>query len=57
MDISYPPEIEGFREEIRAFLRRELPEDWAGLGELDGDAAREFTAWWRTRRITNSLSL
>jgi alkylation response protein AidB-like acyl-CoA dehydrogenase len=49
MDISYPPDIEGFREEIRAFLRRELPQDWAGLGALDGDAAREFTAWWRTR--------
>ena len=49
MDISYPPEIEGFREEIRAFLRRELPEDWVGLGALDGDAAREFTAWWRSR--------
>ena len=49
MDISYPPETDRFREEIRAFLSRELPEDWAGLGALDGEAAREFTAWWRTR--------
>lgn len=49
MDISYPPETDQFRDEIRAFLRRELPEDWAGLGALDEDAAREFTAWWRTR--------
>ena len=49
MDISYPPEIEQFRGEIRAFLRRELPEDWAGIGGLDRDAAVAVTAWWRTR--------
>ena len=49
MDISYPPEIDEFRQEIRAFLRRELPQDWAGLGALDEEAAREFTAWWRAR--------
>jgi alkylation response protein AidB-like acyl-CoA dehydrogenase len=49
VDISYPPETEGFREEVRAFLGRELPEGWTGLGALDEEAAKEFTAWWRTR--------
>ena len=49
MNVEYPPETVAFREEIRAFLRHELPADWAGLGALDEDAAREFTAWWRTR--------
>lgn len=49
MNLDYPPEIAGFREEIRAFLSRELPADWAGLGSLDETEAKEFTAWWRKR--------
>jgi alkylation response protein AidB-like acyl-CoA dehydrogenase len=49
VDISYPPETEGFREEIRVFLDRELPAGWSGLGALDEQAAKEFTAWWRPR--------
>ena len=49
MNVEYPPETAAFREEIRAFLQRELPAGWSGLGALDEDAAREFTAWWRTR--------
>ena len=49
MDLSYPPEIDDFREEIRAFLGRELPVGWSGLGALDEQDALDFTAWWRTR--------
>jgi len=49
VDISYPPGTEVFRQEIRAFLGRELPADWSGLGALDEHAAKDFTAWWRTR--------
>ena len=49
MNVDYPPDVAGFREEIRDFLRAELPADWAGLGSLDETAAREFTAWWRGR--------
>jgi alkylation response protein AidB-like acyl-CoA dehydrogenase len=49
MDISYPAGTAEFREEIRAFLRSELPDDWAGLGALDSEKAIAFTAWWRTR--------
>jgi alkylation response protein AidB-like acyl-CoA dehydrogenase len=49
VNVDYPPDVAGFREEIRDFLRAELPADWAGLGSLDETAAREFTAWWRGR--------
>ena len=47
MNVSYPPEAESFRAEVRAFLRRALPDDWRGLGALDGDEARAFTETWR----------
>src|SRR3954447_22811295 len=49
MDISYPPGTDDFRQEVRAFLEAELPADWSGLGDLNEQAAKEFTAWWRTR--------
>ncbi|MEU1525587.1 acyl-CoA dehydrogenase family protein [Nocardia rhamnosiphila] len=49
MNIDYPPEAETLRTEVREFLARELPADWAGLGALDEDEARRFTAWWRGR--------
>ena len=47
MNVSYPPEAESFRAEVRAFLRRALPDDWRGLGALDGEQARAFTETWR----------
>ncbi|WP_433632516.1 acyl-CoA dehydrogenase family protein [Nocardia sp. CA-120079] len=49
MNLEYPPDMADFRAEIRAFLARELPGDWSGLGSLDEEDARSFTAWWRTR--------
>ncbi|NKY61025.1 acyl-CoA dehydrogenase family protein [Nocardia flavorosea] len=49
MNIDYPPEAETLRAEVREFLARELPDGWAGLGTLDSDEARKFTAWWRGR--------
>jgi alkylation response protein AidB-like acyl-CoA dehydrogenase len=49
VNVDYPPEIQAFREKIRAFLASELPDGFAGLGSLDGDEARAFTAWWRGR--------
>lgn len=36
-----------FREEVREFLRRELPTGWAGTGSLTGEAHRDFVAGWR----------
>jgi alkylation response protein AidB-like acyl-CoA dehydrogenase len=47
MDFRFAPEEEGFRAEIRSFLREELPADWAanaGAGNLGegGDERWEF---------------
>lgn len=47
MDISYPPETEAFRTEVRAFLAETLPPDWKGIGALDEEAAWAFARDWR----------
>ena len=47
MDLTFPPEAEAFRAEVRAFLRANLPADWQGLGALGGDDAEEFSEKWR----------
>jgi alkylation response protein AidB-like acyl-CoA dehydrogenase len=48
MDPRFPPETEQFRREIQEFLAQNLPDDWAGLGCLDTEAAIAFTERWRT---------
>jgi alkylation response protein AidB-like acyl-CoA dehydrogenase len=47
MDLTFPPEAEAFRAEVRAFLAEHLPKDWKGLGALDRVEAKEFTNRWR----------
>jgi alkylation response protein AidB-like acyl-CoA dehydrogenase len=47
MDLSFPPQAEAFRAEVRAFLAEHLPKDWKGLGALDRVEAKEFTNRWR----------
>ena len=43
MNVALRAEAESFRAEVPAFLRRALPDDWRGLGALDGEQARAFT--------------
>ncbi len=47
MNPTYGPEAEVYREKVQAFLAEKLPEDWAGVGRLEGDAITEFVTWWR----------
>ncbi|WP_328688839.1 acyl-CoA dehydrogenase family protein [Streptomyces phaeochromogenes] len=49
MDITYPPETEAFRTEVKAFLADALPTDWKGIGALDEEAAWTFARDWRRR--------
>lgn len=42
-----PGETVGFRDEVRTFLRDNLPADWAGVGALVGPQRREFVGSWR----------
>ncbi|MBO4254574.1 acyl-CoA dehydrogenase family protein [Streptomyces griseorubiginosus] len=51
MDISYPPETETFRAEVRAFLGASLPAGWSGIGALDEEAAWTFARTWRRRLV------
>jgi alkylation response protein AidB-like acyl-CoA dehydrogenase len=47
MDLSYPPEAEAFRKEIRAWLEANLPEGWFEPGfKLDAQAKAEFQTEW-----------
>ncbi len=55
MNPNYPPEAEQYREKVRAFLAEHLPADWSGIGALDPEAARRFTAEWRTTLYENGL--
>ncbi|MBE8517011.1 acyl-CoA dehydrogenase family protein [Amycolatopsis sp. H6(2020)] len=47
MDLNYPPEVQQFREEVRAFIAAHVPPGWHGLGALDTDAAKAFVEQWR----------
>ncbi len=55
MNPSYPPEAQQYREKVRAFLAEHLPADWRGIGALDADEARRFSAGWRTTLYEHGL--
>src|SRR5690606_33505092 len=47
MDLTYPPEAEEFRAEIRAWLEENLPEGWFDEGfEMTPDEKAEFVESW-----------
>ena len=57
MDFRFSPEEQAFRQEVREFLRRELPPNWEGSGpygeEAEGDAD---AAWEFGRQFTRKLA-
>jgi alkylation response protein AidB-like acyl-CoA dehydrogenase len=55
MDLRFPPEAEAFRADVRAFLDKQLPPDWAGIGALDHDEAAAFSIEWRQVLYENGL--
>ncbi len=55
MDPRYPPEVEDYRDKIRAFLGEHLPAGWKGLVALDHQAVANFTEQWRTTLYENGL--
>ena len=47
MDLSYPPEAERFREEIRRWLSQNLPKGWGTPGfAMTPDERRDFNVSW-----------
>jgi alkylation response protein AidB-like acyl-CoA dehydrogenase len=55
MDLTYPPEAEAFRDEVRAFLAAHLPPGWRGVGSLPADEIGPFTDRWRCLLHENGL--
>jgi alkylation response protein AidB-like acyl-CoA dehydrogenase len=47
MDLTYPPEADAYREQVRAFLAENLPAGWKGIGALTHDEAASFRTQWR----------
>jgi len=47
MDLTYPPEAEKFRGEIRAWLKENLPKGWFDEGfEMDAEQRKKFNEEW-----------
>ncbi|CAN5765850.1 acyl-CoA dehydrogenase [soil metagenome] len=47
MDLTYPPEAEEFRAEIRSWLEEHLPDGWFDEGfELHGEDRKQFNEEW-----------
>ncbi|MGH9206784.1 MAG: acyl-CoA dehydrogenase family protein [Acidimicrobiales bacterium] len=55
MDVRYPPEAEGYREKVQAFLSEHLPSGWRGIGALDPREAAEFSHAWRKTLADNGF--
>jgi hypothetical protein len=47
MDPTYAPEAEAYRQEIRTFLDKNLPDGWKGIGALPRDDVLPFIDQWR----------
>jgi alkylation response protein AidB-like acyl-CoA dehydrogenase len=55
MELTFGPEAEAFRDEVRAILAEELPTDWVGVGSLDRDEAQAFSITWRKTLFERGL--
>ena len=49
MEFTFTSEEESFRQELRDFLKRELPEDWTGSLEEENDASWRFVLEMRKK--------
>ena len=53
MELTYPPEANAYREQIRGFLGANLPADWKGIGALSHEDAVAFSHRWRATLSAN----
>ncbi|MEX1279260.1 MAG: acyl-CoA dehydrogenase family protein [Acidimicrobiia bacterium] len=49
MDFDYPASAEETRAEIRSWLDEHLPDDWQGIGALEGEQYEKFLNDWRAK--------
>ncbi|OBK21406.1 acyl-CoA dehydrogenase [Mycobacterium asiaticum] len=55
MDVTYPPEVEAFRDRIRDFLAEHLPAGWCGPGALAPPDRDAFARQWRQLLVAHRL--
>ncbi len=55
MQPVYPPEADTYRQTIRAFLDKNLPEGWEGIGALSPQDRGAFHQQWRSTLAANNL--
>lgn len=55
MDLAFTDSAERFRDEVRQFLRDNLPAGWQGLGALEPDQVGPFTDDFRARLQRNRM--
>ena len=53
MDLTFPPEAETFRAQVRGFLATALPPDWKGIGSMEQADAEAFSISWRRTLFEN----
>jgi alkylation response protein AidB-like acyl-CoA dehydrogenase len=52
MDLTYPPEAESFRKEVRSWLEENLPEGWFAEGfRLEGEDRERFNRDWPRKLV------
>jgi hypothetical protein len=47
MQPTYSADAEAYRQKVQAFLAEKLPSNWAGTGQLEGEALANFVTEWR----------
>ncbi|MDP4692644.1 MAG: acyl-CoA dehydrogenase family protein, partial [Ilumatobacteraceae bacterium] len=47
MEFNYPPAADAYRKKVCAFLDKNLPAGWKGIGALNREEAAAFTDTWR----------
>ena len=58
MDLTYPPEAETFREEIRAWLEDNLPDGWFDEGfTMTHEERQQFNREWTKKLFAGGLGL
>jgi alkylation response protein AidB-like acyl-CoA dehydrogenase len=55
MDLTYPPHVEEYREQVKAFLAGYLPADWSGVGALSRAERARFLTAWRAELVTRRM--